>query len=72
MNGSSSRREADSQLVWFCPEDEMKVWLACGDDPTGRYERLSAFAESHGLEREARFWRQSRDAVAPLKPPLSR
>jgi archaemetzincin len=72
MNGSSSRKEADNQPTWFCPEDEMKVWLACGDDPAGRYERLSAFAESHGLEREARFWRQSRDAVLSLKTPEAR
>lgn len=60
MNGSSHREEADARPLWFCPEDEMKVWLACRLDPARRYARLAEFARSNGLEEEARFWSRSR------------
>ena len=64
MNGSNHRAEADSRPLWFCPEDEMKVWWACRVDPAARYDRLSQFADEHGLAPEARFWRASRAALA--------
>jgi archaemetzincin len=63
MNGSSSREESDSHPLWFCPEDEMKVWLACRLDPAERYRKLAEFAASSGLEAEARFWRASLQAL---------
>jgi archaemetzincin len=59
MNGSNHRAEADARPLWFCPEDEMKVWWACRVDAAARYARLVEFAESHGLADEARFWRRS-------------
>ena len=64
MNGSNHRTEADSRPLWFCPEDEMKVWWACGVDPAKRYDRLAVFADAHGLVAEAKFWRKSRAALS--------
>jgi archaemetzincin len=64
MNGSNHRAEADSRPLWFCPEDEMKVWWACQLDPGDRYERLAEFADAHGLTEEAAFWRDSRAALS--------
>jgi archaemetzincin len=68
MNGSNHRAEADSRPLWFCPEDEMKLWWACRVDPASRYGRLAAFAEAHGLDAEARFWRASRAEVGGRNP----
>jgi archaemetzincin len=63
MNGSNHRTEADARPLWFCPEDEMKVWWACRLDPKARYESLAAFARARGLEPEARFWSDSLKAL---------
>jgi archaemetzincin len=63
MNGSNHLPEADSQPLWFCPEDEMKVLWACHLDPETRYARLAQFSRDHGLDREARFFLRSKDAV---------
>ena len=63
MNGANHRDEADGQPIWFCPEDEMKIWWACRVDPAERYRRLAEFAARYGLEREAEFWRTSERAV---------
>jgi len=63
MNGSNHRAEADARPLWFCPEDEMKVWWACRVDPAVRYVRLAEFAEEHGLVDEMRFWRRSLAAL---------
>lgn len=71
MNGSSHREEADRRPLWFCAEDEMKVWLACRLDPAPRYERLIDFAQSNGLEEEARFWSASRQALRGPGRPLA-
>ena len=32
MNGANHQAEADGQPIWFCPEDEMKIWWACRVD----------------------------------------
>lgn len=63
MNGSNHLPEADSQPLWFCPEDEMKVWWGCRLEPAARYARLAQFARKHGLDREARFFLRSEQAV---------
>ena len=63
MNGANHQDEADRQPIWFCPEDEMKIWWACRIDPAERYRRLADVAARHGLEREAEFWRASQRAV---------
>jgi archaemetzincin len=63
MNGANHRDEADRQPIWFCPEDEMKIWWACRVDPAERYARLAESAATYGLEREADFWRTSERAV---------
>ena len=68
MNGSNHLHEADSQPFWFCPEDEMKVWWACRLDPADRYRSLAEFASTHGLDREAEFWRASERAVSEAQP----
>jgi hypothetical protein len=43
--------------------DEMKIWWASRVDPADRYRRLADFAATHGLEREAEFWRTSERTV---------
>jgi archaemetzincin len=63
INGANHLAEADEQPLWFCPEDEMKIWWACGIDPAARYHRLVEFAEMHGLRPEAELWRSSARAV---------
>jgi archaemetzincin len=63
MSGSNHRAEADARPLWFCPEDEMKIWWACRVDPAERYGRLAEVAARNGLEREAEFWRTSERAV---------
>ncbi len=67
MNGVNSLEEADKHPVWFCPEEEMKIWYGFGLDPEKRYRDLSEFAEEHGLDREAAFWRLSEQAVRTLR-----
>ena len=44
MNGANHQREADGQPMWFCPEDEMKIWWACRANPAERYRRLAEVA----------------------------
>jgi len=68
MNGANHQAEADGQPIWFCPEDEMKIWWACRVDPAGRYRRLAEFAEKYHLEREAEFWRTSERTVKENGP----
>jgi len=68
MNGANHQDEADGQPIWFCPEDEMKIWWACRVDPAGRSRRLAEFAEKYRLEREAEFWRTSERRVKEHGP----
>jgi archaemetzincin len=63
MNGCNHQDEADSQPIWFCPEEEMKIWWGFGVEPAERYRQLAEFSEAHGLEQEAAFWRLSEQAV---------
>jgi archaemetzincin len=63
MNGCNHQVESDRQPMWFCPEDEMKIWYGFGADPTERYRELGEFGERHGLDREASFWRRSQAAI---------
>ncbi len=63
MNGSNHLAEADARPMWFCPEDEMKVWWACRVNPAERYGRLAEVAARNGLAREAEFWRTSHRAI---------
>jgi archaemetzincin len=63
MNGVNNLEEADRHLIWFCPEEEMKIWYGFGLDPAERYRDLAEFTEEHGLDREAAFWRLSEQAV---------
>ena len=69
MNGSNHRVEADARPLWFCAEDERKVWWACKLDPAPRYRLLAEFAAAHGLAPEARFWL---DSLAALEGPSRR
>jgi archaemetzincin len=62
MNGSNHLEENDARPIWFCPEDEMKVWWACQADPKARYASLVEFAQEQGLDREAKFWKASLEA----------
>lgn len=59
MNGSNHLAEMDARPLWFCPECLQKLWWACRVDPAERFRKLIAFAERHGLQREAAFWRRS-------------
>jgi archaemetzincin len=59
MNGSNSLPETDRHPLEFCPECQAKIWWTCGADPHKRYGELLKFAEAHGLEKEAAYWRQA-------------
>jgi archaemetzincin len=63
MNGSRSRAEADSRPLWFCAQDEMKVWWSSGVDPAPRYRALAEFAARNALSEEAKFWTESSRAL---------
>jgi archaemetzincin len=63
MNGANHQDEADSHPIWFCPEEEMKIWWGFGVEPAERYRQLAEFSEMHRLEHEAAFWRLSEQAV---------
>jgi archaemetzincin len=63
MNGANHQDEADGQPMWFCPEEEMKIWWGFGVEPAERYRRLAEFSATKGLEHEADFWRLSEQAV---------
>ena len=45
MNGANHQDEADGRPIWFCPDDEMKIWWAC------RATRPSATANCPSLPR---------------------
>lgn len=66
MNGCNHQDEADSQPMWFCPEEEMKIWYGFRVDPGVRYRGLVEFCERYGLAHEAAFWRLSEQAVSGL------
>ncbi len=68
MNEANHEAVADGQPIWFCPEDEMKIWWACRVDPADRYRRLAEFAEKYRVEREAEFWRTSERRVTENGP----
>jgi len=68
MAGANHQAEADGQPIWFCPEDEMKIWWAWHVDPADGYRRLAEFAEKDRLEREAEFWRTSERRVKENGP----
>jgi archaemetzincin len=68
MNGSNHIVENDERPLWFCPEDEMKVWWGCRVDPEARYAHLVEFARAHGLDHEAEFWKSSLDVVRAKTP----
>lgn len=63
MNGCSGRREMDDQPLWFCPQCQAKVAYATGGDPAKQLAAIIAFAENHGLQPEAAFWRRSLTAI---------
>jgi archaemetzincin len=67
MNGANHQEETDARLLWFCHEDERKVWWSCQLDPAVRYRQLAEFAERHGLDKEAHFWRASECAVGEAR-----
>lgn len=64
MNGSNHLDESDSRPLWFCPECEQKVWFTCRAEIGPRYAALAELAKQLGLAEEARFWRESEEAVS--------
>ena len=67
MNGANHQEEADSHPIWFCPEEEMKIWYGLGVDPAERYRRLAEFGARHRMEQEADFWRRSESVVREMR-----
>jgi archaemetzincin len=67
MNGSNHLAESDRQPLEFCPECQSKLWWTCGVAPVPRCRNLLEFAESHGLEAEAEYWRKAMGKLAPPK-----
>jgi len=63
MNGCNGRSEMDTQPLWFCPQCQAKVAHATGGDPAKQFASLIKFADKHGLEPEAAFWRRSLAAI---------
>jgi archaemetzincin len=59
MNGSNNLAEKDRRPIEFCPECQQKIWWACGVDPAARFAALLEYAEAHGIEREAAYWRRA-------------
>jgi hypothetical protein len=59
MNGANHQDEAGGRPIWFCPEDEMKIWWGCRVD-LGRVlpPAVAELAATNGLEREEELWRK--------------
>ncbi len=63
MCGSNHRAESDRHPLHLCPECLAKVCWATGADPGQRFTALAAFCEEHGLEEEAKYFRQAIDLL---------
>jgi len=59
MCGSNHRAESDRRPLWLCPHCLAKLHYATGVDPQERFERLIAFCEANGLERQEQFYQKS-------------
>jgi len=63
MCGSNHRQESDSRPLACCPECVTKVCWAVRCRLIPRYEKLAAFCEKHGLEKERKFYLRSIKAL---------
>jgi len=63
MCGSNSRPEADRRPIALCPECVAKICWATGTDPAQRYSKLAEFCKKNRLEKEARFYEKSLEAL---------
>jgi archaemetzincin len=68
MNGSNNLAEKDRRPIEFCPECQQKIWWACSVDPAARFAALLEYAEAHGLEREAAYWRRAVQRCPTMAP----
>jgi len=59
MCGSNSLEESDRRPLYLCPECLAKLSWGLKLAPVERYRALAAFAQTHGLEPERRFFDRS-------------
>lgn len=63
MCGVNHLEETDRHPPWLCPQCLAKLCYATNADPAKRFQEMQAFAETHGLDREAAFWQRSLAAL---------
>lgn len=63
MCGSNNRAEADRRPLAFCPECSAKIWWATQAQPREQFQKLAEYCEKHGLEADARFYKDSAAAL---------
>ena len=67
MQGSNSLPESDTQPLMLCPQCHAKILYATGANPIERYEKLIAFCEKHGLDKEANSLSRAKEALESEK-----
>ncbi len=60
MQGSNSLPESDRQPMFLCPECHAKILYSTGASPIKRYENLARFCQTHGLDKEMRFFEEAK------------
>jgi archaemetzincin len=63
MSGTNSPAETDSRPIDACPECIAKICWMTGIKPVDRYERLAAFCQKYGLDKEADEFTRKASAV---------
>ncbi|HEX4129024.1 MAG TPA: archaemetzincin [Pirellulales bacterium] len=63
MRGSRRFDEFNRIPMWLCPNCLAKLCYATGAKPEKRFRELIVFGERYRLEREAKFWRESLEAM---------
>lgn len=66
MSGSGSLEESDRHPLYLCPECLAKLHWSVRPDQQKRLQHLAAFCKTHGLTREARYYKE---AAAILERP---
>lgn len=64
MCGSNHREESDRHPLYLCPECHAKVTWATAAAPIGRYQRLAAFCQKHGLKDEQAYFTRAITALS--------
>lgn len=65
MNGSNHREESDRRPLYLCPICLKKLCWNLGIDPLKRYQKLEAFCNKIGFQKEQYFFHKSIDQLKP-------